>query len=206
MDSLALLTSSPSFLLRYFFFNLQTFLCCHFLSTWNQGRDRHQPEAQEALELLRVLCPRFTASFRIMLLATNGVWTKWHLWEVLFGTNEISCKAEAGSSKGQVEWSFVAEQRKVTIVILSRLDPKLFPKIYIFYYYTFVRSIENPSHISCFSLLLNWLQNLLFLLLFLVCYQSETLKLWPVIRNCYEFWQHTIAMFLNWFKCSSVVF
>ena len=132
MDSLALLTSSPSFLLRYFFFNLQTFLCCHFLSTWNQGRDRHQPEAQEALELLRVLCPRFTASFRIMLLATNGVWSKWHLWEVLFGTNEISCKAEAGSSKGQVEWSFVAEQRKVTIVILSRLDPKLFPKIYIF--------------------------------------------------------------------------
>ena len=28
----------------------------------------------------------------------------------MLGTNEISCKADAGSSKGKVEWSIVAEE------------------------------------------------------------------------------------------------
>ena len=75
MDSLALLTSSPSFLLRYFFLQFLLhiyvhifFLSADILSTWSRGRDRHQPEAQEALGLLQALCPRFTDGFKMRIL------------------------------------------------------------------------------------------------------------------------------------------
>ena len=33
-----------------------------------------------------------------------------HLWEILFGTNEVSGKAETSPSKGQVEWGSVADR------------------------------------------------------------------------------------------------
>ena len=112
MDSLALLTSSPSFLLRSFPFSFRT---SKYFSTWTQGRDGHQPEVQAALELLQALSPGMRLSAQLVF------HQKCHLWEILFGTDEISGKAEAGSSKGQVEWSFVAEEGKVAGVYLNIL-------------------------------------------------------------------------------------
>ena len=86
MDSLALLTSSPSFLLRSFPFSFRT---SKYFSTWTQGRDGHQPEVQAALELLQALSPGFKMSF-------------WHNWCFIKNdTFEKSCLAQMKSPAKQ---------------------------------------------------------------------------------------------------------
>ena len=86
MDSLALLTSSPSFLLRSFPFSFRT---SNYFSTWTQGRDGHQPEVQAALELLQALSPGFKMSF-------------WHNWcFIKNATFEKSCLAQMKSPAKQ---------------------------------------------------------------------------------------------------------
>ena len=41
-----------------------------------------------------------------------------HLWEILFGTNEVSGKAETSPSKGQVEWGSVADKMMMIIMMM----------------------------------------------------------------------------------------
>ena len=41
-----------------------------------------------------------------------------HLWEILFGTNEVSGKAETSPSKGQVEWGSVAVKMIMIMMVM----------------------------------------------------------------------------------------
>ena len=41
-----------------------------------------------------------------------------HLWEILFGTNEVSGKAETSPSKGQVEWGSVADKMIMIMMVM----------------------------------------------------------------------------------------